>query len=108
MIYLGLGPSVVGFVCFSYAIRVLGATRAASPLCLVAFVSALIAWLVLGELPAPLSFVGALVALIGVALGAAHAAGAYRAGVRTRVRAGADKSMTLGDRALRLFVGLLP
>lgn len=68
LVYLGLLPTAVGFVAWSYAIERLSAGTVASTTYLVPATAILISWLVLGEVPVALAFVGGALCLAGVAI----------------------------------------
>jgi terminal-alkyne amino-acid exporter len=71
VLYLGVGASAVGFVSWAYASARVPVSFAASTLYAVPVVAAAVAWLWLGEAPAPTAVVGGAVAIGGVALAAA-------------------------------------
>ena len=71
VLYLGVGASAVGFVAWAYASARVPVSFAASTLYAIPVVAALVAWLWLGEAPAPLAVGGGAVAIGGVALTAA-------------------------------------
>jgi drug/metabolite transporter (DMT)-like permease len=68
VLYLALFPTVVGFVCWSFALARAPASRVASFLYLQPLMGCLIAWLWLGEIPTWLTVVGGTLAVIGVVL----------------------------------------
>lgn len=68
LVYLGLLPTAIGFVAWSYAIERLSAGTVASTTYLVPATAILISWLVLGEVPVALAFVGGALCLAGVAI----------------------------------------
>lgn len=68
LIYLGLVPTAIGFVTWTYATTQLSAGSAASTTYLVPPVVILLAWMVLDETPAPLAVLGGALCLAGVAL----------------------------------------
>jgi drug/metabolite transporter (DMT)-like permease len=67
-LYLGLGPSAVGFVAWAYAIGRMDVSLAAGSLYLTPLVAFTSAWLLLGETPQPLALTGGGLTLAGVAL----------------------------------------
>lgn len=67
VIYLGLFPTVIPYFAVAYATSKQGASEATSFLYLVPAMAILISWIWLGELPTPLSIIGGILALIGVA-----------------------------------------
>jgi drug/metabolite transporter (DMT)-like permease len=68
VLYLALFPTVVGFVCWSYALKRAPASRVASFLYLQPLMGCLIAWFWLGEVPTWLTVVGGTLAVAGVVL----------------------------------------
>lgn len=68
LVYLGVLPTAVGFVAWSYAIERLSAGTVASTTYLVPATAILISWILLEEVPAPLAFVGGALCLAGVAI----------------------------------------
>ena len=66
--YLALFPTVVGFVCWSFALSRAPASRVASFLYLQPLMGCVIAYFWLGEIPAWLTVVGGVVAICGVML----------------------------------------
>jgi drug/metabolite transporter (DMT)-like permease len=68
VIYLGIFPGAVGYVCWVYALSRMPGSTAASFLYLVPLLAAGIAWAWLGEVPAPLAFGGGVLVLAGVIL----------------------------------------
>lgn len=68
LVYLGVFPTAIGFAAWSYALKRLSAGQVASTTYLVPAVATLVSWVLLGEVPAPLAFVGGALCLVGVAL----------------------------------------
>jgi len=68
-VFLGLGPSAIGFVTWAAAVQRLEVGRPALALYAVPVVAIAVAWLWLGERPTVVAVLGGLVALAGVALG---------------------------------------
>ncbi len=68
VLYLALFPTVVGFVCWSFALSRAPASRVASFLYLQPLMGCVIAYFWLGEIPAWLTVVGGVVAIGGVVL----------------------------------------
>ena len=66
VLYLGFFPSVAGYLCWSYVLSQLSASRAANFLYLVPALALLIAYVWLHELPTGISLAGGLLALGGV------------------------------------------
>ncbi len=67
-LFLGLGPSAVGFVAWAYAQARLPVAAAANTLYLVPFLAIGVGWAALGESVHPLALAGGLLALAGVAV----------------------------------------
>ncbi len=68
VVYLGLGPSAIAFTTWAYALARTSAGRLGSTTYLVPAIASLLAWALLGEVPAALSLVGGVVCLLGVAV----------------------------------------
>lgn len=68
VVYLGLGPIVLGYWLSTIALKALPAYRTAQFLLLISPLAATIAWITLGEVPSARMLVGGLVVLLGVAL----------------------------------------
>lgn len=68
IVYLGIFPGAVGYVCWVYVLSRMPGSIAASFLYLIPLLAAGIAWLWLGEVPAPLAFGGGVLVLAGVIL----------------------------------------
>ncbi|KQX62187.1 multidrug transporter [Angustibacter sp. Root456] len=68
VVYLGVGPSAVAFTTWAYALARTSAGRLGSTTYLVPAIASLLAWGLLGEVPAALSLVGGVVCLLGVAV----------------------------------------
>ncbi|HEX7965288.1 MAG TPA: DMT family transporter [Gammaproteobacteria bacterium] len=68
LLYLGLFPTVIGFVCWSFALARAPASRVASFLYLQPLMGCVIAWFWLGEVPTWLTVVGGTLAVLGVVL----------------------------------------
>ncbi|HEY3683296.1 MAG TPA: DMT family transporter [Streptosporangiaceae bacterium] len=67
-VFLGLLPSAVGFVTWGYAVARLTVTAATAALYLVPPVTLLVAYVWLGEVPAPVALLGGLISIGGVVL----------------------------------------
>jgi len=67
-LYQGLGPSVVGLLCFTYAVKVLGSTRTAAMMAGVPALVALLAIPFLGEWPSFLVWSGLAITTVGILL----------------------------------------
>jgi len=80
MLFLGLGPSAVGFVTWAYAQARLPVATAANTLYLVPFLAIGIGWLSLAETVHPVALAGGVLALTGVAVSRSSPPGTARAG----------------------------
>ena len=67
-VYIGVFPAAVAYAQFSYAISKLPVTLATTFLYAVPVFSLFFSWLLLGEVPSPLTLVGGAVALSGIAV----------------------------------------
>jgi drug/metabolite transporter (DMT)-like permease len=67
LVYLGLGPTALGFSTWAFALRRTDAGRLAATTYLVPPLAILIGWLWLGETPARLAYLGGALCLAGVA-----------------------------------------
>ena len=79
-VYLGLGPTALGFATWAYALCRMSAGRLASVAYLIPVVAILLGWAVLGETPPPLAAVGGGLCLAGVLV--ARVSGSVRPGWR--------------------------
>jgi drug/metabolite transporter (DMT)-like permease len=68
VVYLGLFPTAIGFMTWSYALARTSAGRLAATTYLVPAIAILIGWAVLGETPPGLAFLGGAACLVGVAV----------------------------------------
>jgi len=66
--FLGIGPSALGFTTWAYAQARMTTAAATATLYLVPLVAVTVGWLLLAEVPAPLSLLGGALCLSGVAL----------------------------------------
>lgn len=80
LVYLGIGPTALGFSTWAFALRRTDAGRLAATTYLVPPISILLGWLWLGESPASLAYLGGALCLAGVALTRSSAAGRLRIG----------------------------
>jgi drug/metabolite transporter (DMT)-like permease len=81
VVFLGVFPTAVGQICWSYALGHFGAASAGNFLYLVAPLATLLAWLMYGEVVSLLTIAGGILVLGGVVL--VNTRGTAR-GVRTR------------------------
>jgi drug/metabolite transporter (DMT)-like permease len=65
VIYLGIFPAALGYLAFGYVVFYLPINQAAGWLYTMPFVTALIGWIVLSEVPSTLAFLGGVVAIVG-------------------------------------------
>lgn len=68
VVYLGVFPSAIAFVAWAYALSRANASTFAQTTFLVPFITALLAWLLLDEVPPLLAFVGGALCIGGVLL----------------------------------------
>jgi drug/metabolite transporter (DMT)-like permease len=68
LLYLGIGPTALGFISWGFALSRTSAGKLAATTYLVPPISVLLGWLWLGETPASLAYLGGALALAGVAL----------------------------------------
>jgi len=73
MVYLGLGPTALGFVLWTFALSRTNAGKLAATTYLVPPVSVLLGWVWLNESPASLAYLGGALCLAGVAVSRARA-----------------------------------
>ncbi len=66
LIYLGIFPSALAYLTWSYAIQRLPVYRVSIFMYLVPPVAVVIAWLVIGEIPDPIMLVGGAMAIAGI------------------------------------------
>jgi drug/metabolite transporter (DMT)-like permease len=66
VIYLGIFPAAIAYVAWSYALAEIAASRAVSFLYFMPIIATFIGWIWLNEVPVLLSFIGGVVALLGV------------------------------------------
>jgi drug/metabolite transporter (DMT)-like permease len=67
LVYLGLGPTALGFSSWAFALRRTDAGRLAATTYLAPPLSVLLGWAMLGETPAALAYLGGALCLAGVA-----------------------------------------
>jgi drug/metabolite transporter (DMT)-like permease len=68
VVFLGVFPTAVGQICWSYALGHFGAARAGNFLYLVAPLATLLAWLMYGEVVSLFTIAGGILVLSGVIL----------------------------------------
>lgn len=68
VLYLGLFPTAVAFLCWGYALSRTSAGRLAATTYAVPALVVLLSWLLLAEVPAPMALAGGVLCLVGVAL----------------------------------------
>lgn len=68
VIYLGIFPTAIAFTTYGYALRHMDASSLAVTTYLVPPITIVLGWLLLGETPATLAYVGGVLALVGVSL----------------------------------------
>jgi drug/metabolite transporter (DMT)-like permease len=66
VVYLGIFPAALAYVAWSYTLKRLAVSHAVSYFYILPFVTALMGWLFLGEVPALISLLGAVIAIGGV------------------------------------------
>lgn len=66
IVFLAIGPGIVGQCCWTYALKSFGVAQAGQFLYLVPPVAVLLAWLLIGETPQTLTLFGGALALLGV------------------------------------------
>ena len=66
VIYLGIFPATVAYLCWAAVLKTLDASRAAAFLYMVPVLTILIGWAYLNELPSAVSVFGGMVAVAGV------------------------------------------
>jgi drug/metabolite transporter (DMT)-like permease len=66
VVYLGIFPATLAYIAWCYVLGRLTVSHAVSYLYIMPFVAALMGWLLLGEVPALLSTIGAVIAIGGV------------------------------------------
>ncbi|HEY7225407.1 MAG TPA: DMT family transporter [Micromonosporaceae bacterium] len=68
IVYMGVFPTATAFLTWTYALSHTNAGRLATSSYVVPALAVLLSWLLLGEVPAPLAFVGGALCLVGVAV----------------------------------------
>ncbi|MET7285678.1 DMT family transporter [Streptomyces sp. NPDC005573] len=92
MVYLGVFPTALAFTTWAYALARTTASRMGATTYAVPALVVLMSWLVLGEVPGPLTLGGGVLCLAGVAVSRSRAAarGGERPAARTRLWPGAE------------------
>jgi drug/metabolite transporter (DMT)-like permease len=66
VVYLGIFPAAIAYLCWNYALAEMPASQAVNFLYFMPLIATLLGWLLLGEIPVILSLIGGLIALAGV------------------------------------------
>jgi len=64
--YLGVFPAAIAYLAWSYALKRMPATVLSTTLNLSPLIAILLAWLLIAEVPGPLSLIGGAIAIVGV------------------------------------------
>lgn len=67
-IYLGIFPGAIGYICWTYALKLIPASKAASYLFSLPIVATLLGWLLLSEVPLSMTIIGGAIAISGAFL----------------------------------------
>ena len=68
LVYLGVCPTAIAFTTYGYALQHISATRLGISTYAVPIISIALAWVLLGETPPPLAYLGGVIALVGVSV----------------------------------------
>jgi drug/metabolite transporter (DMT)-like permease len=68
MVYLGVVPTALGFIVWAYGLARGAASRVAATMYVVAPLSVVLGWLVLGETPTQRAMIGGVLAMVGAAM----------------------------------------
>lgn len=68
LVYLGVFPTAIAFTTYGYALQHISATRLGISTYVVPVISIALAWVLLGETPPALAYVGGAIALLGVSV----------------------------------------
>ena len=68
VVYLGVFPAAIAYLAWSYALKRMPATVLSTTLNLSPLIAILLAWLLIAEVPAPISLVGGAIAMAGVVI----------------------------------------
>jgi drug/metabolite transporter (DMT)-like permease len=66
VVYLGIFPAAIGYITWSYALSDIPVSRAVTFLYFTPFAATLFGWLLLDEVPLPVSLAGGVLAILGV------------------------------------------
>ncbi len=66
VIYLGVFPAAIAYLCWAVVLKNMDASKAASSLYAVPIIVILIGWIWMNELPSIISIIGGLIAITGV------------------------------------------
>lgn len=83
IVYLGIFPAVVGYICWAYVIRYINAGTAGSFLYIMPITTTIMGWLFLGELPRLSAIIGGVIALIGAGIASSKTKSSYLARAKT-------------------------
>ena len=67
-IYLGIFPGAIGYICWTYALKVIPASKAASYLFSLPIIATLLGWAILDEVPLLMTIIGGSIAVSGAFL----------------------------------------
>jgi len=96
LVYLGLFPTALGFTTWAYALGRTDAGRLGATTYAVPALSILLGWLVLGQVPPALAFLGGAICLVGVAISRLRGRASERG---LREHAAVDGQLGAGDEA---------
>jgi drug/metabolite transporter (DMT)-like permease len=68
LVFLGVCPTAIAFTTYGYALQHISASRLGISTYVVPVISIALAWMLLGETPPALAYVGGVIALVGVAV----------------------------------------
>ena len=68
IVYLGVFPAAIAYLAWSYALKRMPATVLSTTLNLSPLIAILLAWLLIAEVPSPISLVGGAIAMAGVVI----------------------------------------
>ena len=67
-LYLGVFPGAIGYLCWTYALKAIPASKAASYLFSLPIIATFLGWIILGEVPLIMTIIGGAVAISGAFL----------------------------------------